>query len=133
MLSGSTYLLRSAFAWVEVTSREVICKSPLGTKRIPIQDIDLVEFYLSKNGANLKVAAGRRLLLLGPAFSERALRKIQGEIVRAGADMSKTIATQAPQLRGKDVVSAMSVYGLLIVFGGLGLILYLVYRALGNL
>jgi len=61
-----------------------------------------------------------------------ALRKIQSEILQAGAAMSKQIATQRPQPSDKDVVSAMSIYGLMVVFGGLGLILYLVYRARGH-
>jgi len=133
VLSVSAYLLRSAFARVQVNSREVICKSPLGTKRIPIGEIKFAEFYYSKNGANLMVFAGRRrFLLLGLGLSEDALREIQGQILRAGAGLSKTIPTQRPQPNDKEFVGAMSAYGLMIVFGGLGLILFLVYRALGH-
>jgi len=72
-LGALAYFLRSAFAQVQVNSQEVICKSPLGTKRIPIRDIRFAEFYYSKNGPNLMVAAGRRrFLLLGLGFSDGA-------------------------------------------------------------
>ena len=124
------FLYQIAFVRIQINASTVVYQGVFGVRKFSIENLDLVEIRYSKNGPDLWVRSGRRFFtLLGLGFSEKSLLEIQGGILRAGAEMSKTIATQRPPITDKAAFGAMYFYVLFVVFGGLGLILYLVYRA----
>jgi hypothetical protein len=124
------FLCQIAFVKVEINPSEVVYRDIFGVKRFSVEKIDFVGIYTTKNGPDLTVRSGRRYFrLLGLGFPEKSLREIQSRILGAGAEMSKTIATERPEISERAFFGIMYFYVFFIFLTGLGLIAYLVLRA----